>query len=278
MHNPIQLIYQRINWSIPYEILQLTFQHTLNHQYYSIEHAIHEEIIINKVLPECNIFAGNTKYIFLEEGYRLTTRPPQSGGYNAYLSDVMSKIVYRIPPDVREGKSIVNVVRVGLASDMGLWPGGILQNGCGSNGNTLQQLACDILNSKTGQATPRPSVKLIGGDMIELSFMSYPYQVVYNFVLECRLEHDGNFMNINNQAMLPLAELIECALKAYIYTKLTVRLDKGAIEGGYEIGKIREIIDEYKSAFEEYKDKLNAFVGASTMSHERMTSILRAIL
>jgi hypothetical protein len=277
MHNPLQMIYQRIYFNIPIEILHLTFQDTLNKQYYSIDQAIHEEIIVNKVLPECNLFAGNTKYIFLEEGFRLVTRAPQPG-YNVYMADIMSKLIYKIPASVREYKSIVNVVKIGTPQMFGLWAGGLVSvNNC-NNYASLQNMACNVLNSKTGKEVPMPMVKLIGADMIELSFMAYPYQTVYNYIVEVRLEYDTNLMNINNQAIIPLAELVECALKCYIYTRLSIRLDKGAIEGGYEIGKIKEIIDEYKSSFEEYKDKLQQFIGGATMTHERMTNIMRMIL
>jgi hypothetical protein len=277
LHNPIQVIFQRIHWAIPEEILQITFQHKLGKEYYSIDHAIHEEIIIHKVLPECNLFAGNVKYIFLEDQYRLHTPPPQQG-YNAYFTDTIIRPIYKIPPDVREYRSIVNVVKVAFPSAFGLYPNGMSQiNSCG-RGPNIQQMACDVLTSKTGQADQLPFAKLIGGDMIELSYLTYPFQTIYNLVAEVRLEYDVNFMNINNQSVIPLAELIECALKCYIYNKLIIRLDKGALEGGIELGMIKQIIDDYKSAFEEYKDKLNAFIGGATLSHERINSILKSIL
>jgi hypothetical protein len=277
MHNPLQLIYQRVYFNIPSEILQLAFQHVLGSKYYSLDQAIHEEIIINRLLPEMNLFAGNTKYVFLEEGYRLTTRAPQPG-YNVYMSDIMSKVIYKIPPDVREYKSIVNVVRIGTPQMFGLWAGGLISvNNC-NNIATLQNLACNVLNSKTGKEVPMPMVKLIGADMVELSFMAYPYQTVYNYIVEVRLEYDVNLMNVNNQSIIPLAELVECALKCYIYTKLIVKLDKGFVEAGYELGSIKQIIDEYKEAFTEYKDKLMQFIGGSTMTHERMLNMMRMIL
>ncbi|MDR2409995.1 MAG: hypothetical protein LBE13_18040, partial [Bacteroidales bacterium] len=153
MHNPIQLIYQRIYFNIPMELLHLAFQDLLNVKYYSLDQAIHEEIIINKVLPECNLFAGSTKYIFLEEGFRLVTRPPQPG-YNVYMADIMSKVVYKIPSDIREHKSIVNVVKIGTPQMFGLWSGGLISiNNCNNYGS-LQNLACNVLNSKTGKEVP----------------------------------------------------------------------------------------------------------------------------
>ena len=74
--------------------------------------------------------------------------------------------------------------------------------------------------------------------------------------LDCILEYDDNMSSINPRSYRVFATLCVHAVKAFIYNKMMIALDQGYLEGGQELGSIKEIISSYSESEQAYDDYL----------------------
>jgi hypothetical protein len=70
------------------------------------------------------------------------------------------------------------------------------------------------------------------------------------------VEYDENLNALNPRTFINFSKLCIYATKMFIHNELVVELNRGYIQGGYELNKIQEIIEEYKDAEEQYYDFL----------------------
>lgn len=72
--------------------------------------------------------------------------------------------------------------------------------------------------------------------------------------LVCTVDNDAE-MNSINPATFPLyAQLVELAVKAYIYNNINLSVDQGMLHAGMNFGRIREVLDNYADANELYRE------------------------
>ncbi len=74
--------------------------------------------------------------------------------------------------------------------------------------------------------------------------------------MRVNMDSDEGMSHISPGNYPRIAELVVLATKAYIYKTVRVKLNRGAIEQGYDVGVISDIVDEYRDANEEYKEYL----------------------
>lgn len=82
-------------------------------------------------------------------------------------------------------------------------------------------------------------------------------------LLKCRLEYDIDFTNLTPNAVIQFSEVVLAATKAYVWTKLVVKIDQGVSLSGQEIGVIRNIIDEYAGQNDRYNVIKEEFHGSA---------------
>lgn len=250
MDNPILHMLTNIHNQIPEEILSLAFDKKGGHR--SIDQAIKDEIVEGRLLPDLSAISGQYKEIVLDPSWALSS-------YLDKMSQPMTTtpyVVYKVPPEYREHRKIVAVMELtlpyGSSSSIALL-GGTSTLNSRYLGVTSDTFARQALNGVTGNENVlMPTPILLNGSHIKLTPMEFGIMQSYPFVLKCRLEYDKDFTNLTPDAVLQLSELGVCACKAYIYNKLVVKLDQGAIHSGQEIGRIREIIDSYADQNERY--------------------------
>lgn len=266
-HDAITIALRQIYHNIPEELLVATFEPLVNNM--TLDSCIHENVIVNRVLPDINIYAGNPKKIMLLpemlEDVDTSTMSVFAGGIHTS--------VYRIPPDARENKRIVAAIDVRPPASMsgqfsGGWPN---NNACGSG--MASALACNMLNGLSfAQGGNTPTVELISGDLIRL----IPGQItMINWVLNCRLEYDEYFTNLPATSIRSLSDLIEIAVKVYIYNKLIMKVDRAAIISGAELGMFKSILETYSDQQKEYTEQLKKFKGTVYSSPQRTMDILK---
>lgn len=263
--NPVQYVINRISNTIPRKILDEAFQP--DRHYVTLDERIREEVIVGRVLPDCNLFAGKTAKISLQSNWKeYTTVPPMIG-----LISAGNYTVYRIPPEVRDNRNIVSVQSMDypiafFAGDM------LTQNAMGYNGRTSGDLACMALSGLTGRgASVRPTPILRESNMI---YVHPPQSSHIDWLLTCRLEYDDQFLNMENNSVMPLAQLMECAVKAYIYNRLALEIDSMRMEGGYDFSKFKDIVESYADQNDKYDELLLAFRGSATLDIERMGRLM----
>lgn len=77
---------------------------------------------------------------------------------------------------------------------------------------------------------------------------------INNLALKCLVAADLEFTSISPSYYVLFSEMCSLLVQSYIYNNLVIRLDKAAIEGGVDIGAIREVVDKYSDAEERFKD------------------------
>lgn len=263
--NALRTIYN----TIPSEILEVAF--TPSQFNCTLDERIQDRIIRGRVLHDCNINAGQIKRIPL---YACETVYLNPDPMYTSLTDPSNGALYKIPPGVREHRDIVGVIDISYPYDyVGM---NDAQMGFGVNGNDLMGLASFALRSRTHTGaclTPTPT--LLANNMVLInptnSFMS-------DWVLLCRLAYDENFTSINNSSITPLTNLIVTATKAYIWVNLTIKIDQAVLSGGQEIGKFKEIVDQYTDANNQYSEDLIKFRGSTLYDPKLMPFLVRSSL
>jgi hypothetical protein len=196
------------------------------------------------------------------------------GGFNTYA-------LYRIPPEARDFRSISSVEHVefpysaysGLAAPT-------ITGYPNSQMSTLYGLANQALDSQTGRSKPvLPDPILRSGDIVLLTPFYHVPTMNLSWILKCRLHYDEEFTNINDQALQVLRKLVVMATKARIYLKLAIQMDLSELQGGQEIGRVREIIDSYSDQNEQYSEELKSFVKvAKVLDPESRSNIMYYML
>jgi hypothetical protein len=77
-----------------------------------------------------------------------------------------------------------------------------------------------------------------------------------NSFLRCVLANDDNLSNIQLRSYRHFSNLVELAIKSYIYNELVVQIDVGEIRYGQVLGVFKEIVTSYADAEVNYRDYL----------------------
>jgi hypothetical protein len=269
MINPIDHVMTRITYTIPMELMTLAFAKYLKIQNrgVSVPQLIETHVIRGRVLKDCNLMGGNYKDIILRYDYMEKVLPVYAG----YGLDINYSL-YRIPAEERENLPISEVIHLTYPGPAvaGMPPAQM------NFGATVGTLAAAALDSQTfGTSIVRPIPELLSGDLVRL----VPAQYNGNeWVLKCRLAYDDQFTSLNSSAIEVLAELCLAAMKHYIYVNLSIAIDRSVVEMGFDIGRIREFVDEYKEAEQRYKELLKDFSGTATLSVSGVRNLLQYIL
>lgn len=266
MHDPIRHAIEHIFYHIPKEILIETFipKHVQNPN--AIDFYI-ERNVITKVLNDCNLGAGKIKKIVLTTDYLEDTTIPMP--YSILSAATIG--VYRIPPEMREYRDISSVIEIGYPYSAAGFTN-LNYPAVRSDGQTAMGKGRDMLSSHSWANTnnpPRPI--LLSGDLIRLDPPQFNH---IDYLLTCILKFDKNFTNLNVNAIMPLSELILCATKIFIFNHLVLKIDQARISGGQELGRFREIVDEYANEHERYPELLLAFRGGDTLDTEKLGELI----
>ena len=233
--NPIDYILNRIKFAIPPEVLNIAFieysRYTNN--MISLDEHIMNLVIRPIVMRDANIVGGIETVIAINN-CGITYLPNR-------------EFIIDIPKELTEGRSILNVKSLvsnviysqatsyndmssALSSSMNM------MNNMGSE-NVVQTSKLEIIADNTVLVAD-PTIHLMDG------------------MLRCDIENMNNLENINPRSYDHLSEMCILAVKAWIYNHLVIKLDKGYIYSGTELGVVTDIINGYSDAFENYLEFL----------------------
>lgn len=238
--NPIQKALSEVKFRIPPEVLSVVFLKRIERWRdtpKSLDEQILSLVIRPRVAIDCNLVGGREIWICLD-GCRI-------GGDDVYQS------VYRIPKAKTNGASIMSVLNVSFADPSRISAAGVAANG--QNNMMLQggQAVMDALGMIPQTSTAR--IELIGENVVLIrDVMTMPA----NAYLRCLVANDENMNNIQLRSYHHFSKLVEFAVKSYIYNFYIVDLDMGELRGGQQLGRIKEIIDSYADAEQNYQDYL----------------------
>lgn len=257
--NAIQNAIKDIKYSIPIEILQLAFTETDNrlNNFISLDERILASIIRPRVIIDTNIVGGIEARIDLN-------RCVISGMTNR-------EFIVEVPKILTNGSSIMSVL-------------GIVSNVVYSQSTSFSETpaatssAMNMMNNLgTENVVQTSRLELISDNTI---LVSDPTIHLINGVLRAVIENSANMSNLNPRSFNAFSKLCILAVKAYVYNIMLVKMDKAVIYGGHELGVVKEIIDGYSDAEEQYQEYLNTtfrkvqFVNDSDKMSRYVTSMI----
>lgn len=227
---------------IPEEILQQTF--LKGHNNYrapieSLENRIITDVIKARVVPDANIAKGEHMTIPIN---------------NLHLKQAEDyRYIYEIPTQRLLGKTILSVLSVAYSPMNGAAGAyGYAYTGIGpmysNDVLTAGQQAVDASASVPTVGTAR--AELIGENMV---LIEDPQRFTNAYYLQCYVTDDNYLNKIDPRSYEYFSTLCEYAIKAHVYRKLRIRMDRGQVEFGSVIGTFKEIVDEYADAETNYR-------------------------
>lgn len=226
----------QIHNEIPNEVLEFAFltddvKRVLTPT--TLDTMITMEVIDKIVLRDCNVLGGEMMTVNLAKARR-------------EVVDLYNYVFY-IPKELTKGRRITRVLSVSYGD--GAMLGSL--NMSPLTGNAMLDAASRVMAS----LSPIPyietaRVRLIGDNTVLVWDNIAVPTITY---LRCWIENDHHMSNLSSAASMAFAEMVILATKRYIYNKSVVKMGKGVIHAGSELGVIKEIIDEYRDAAEQYK-------------------------
>lgn len=237
---PLQKAIDEIKASIPRQILDEVFVEK-NYWYRQLPQSIDDTIISKvlrpRVLVDCNLVGGTEVLIPL---YNLI---PAKTDRNDY--------VFRIPKEMTQNRSINSVLSISYGDSyrfMNARNAGILKS-TGAAG-----IASQIINASSSiPVVSSDRVQLIGENTV---LFSNPEYLNSDLVLRCILANDENLAHLQLRSYLAFSAMCVLAVKAYIFNELVITMDMGQLKGGQNLGRFKEIVDNYADANELYSTYL----------------------
>jgi hypothetical protein len=250
--NPITFALNRIvKYGIPKPILQMTFlsrhmvdRYTLD----TLESQIRTVVVEDRVLEDLNIVHGTQITVPLADCKRLD-------------GDFYTGTWY-VPKELTGGKKITSVYHLTQAA-------GMISTQASANNSQGIYTSTFTSFSKSGA---------LFGAAQQLSRSVEPVHVVSNALcyligentvhikdtvivpatmhLRVVVENDDNLNHIQIPYYTVIHELIEEAVKSYIYNNLTLEQDNVFINSGGELNKFRDIVESYSDSEAIYREKL----------------------
>jgi hypothetical protein len=224
---------------IPEEILQAAFMDGVYYKtnaMHTVEFAIRRHVIDDRVYKDLNMVGGTQTIIHLQ-------------GLPYEVIDRVNMVV-RIPFEKTNGRMITTVLNISIADYFAVGLGVPIQNNRGALLGATDKVLDALLPIPNVSSE---QVKLIDRNTVLINGIP---NVPNNCYLTCILENDENLNNIQPGSYHDLLRLIELAVKAYIYTKLRIKVARGALVGGFDLGVFKEEIDSYADSNTLYSEQL----------------------
>lgn len=244
MHSPIQRAIAEIKWKIPLEILQRAFAPMNVYgrpTAMNLDSVIRAKVIEERVRVDCDLVAGVQLDIPLRGLTPEQVQLPSGSPYSWAL-------IYKIPMTLTQNRVITSVLWVAntIAPISGTY------TYASYNGSALANAAMGVMQSQA----PIPSMSTARVDLINTNtvMISDTNQWPYDATLRCKVERDADMSTLPPGAYPFFCRACELAVKAYIYTTLIIQINSAELQNGQELGKFKEIVDQYADANEQYED------------------------
>lgn len=254
MSNPVDYAINRVMAAdIDEYLLKLAFENpNANYlgNYYNIGtsttvmQGIREQVIHRIVLPACNVNGGKTEFIELNTANRV-----DKGNMCVEIN---------VPDSATGGRKIVSVTEVyigTMTSATGAMGGGVNDPstcGRGAISDAVSNLVNDLAPNRE-MPTTYTNVHMTGNN----AFVVFGLNTgAYTMTAKCVMEYDHGMSSIHPRHYEDFAELVELAVKSYIYRKCRRATQEAVIRSGVPLEDIKSDIQEYSDAWQAYKDYL----------------------
>lgn len=208
----------------------------------TVDQGVLEKVIHRTVLPACNARGGKTEYIDIS---------------SSRIRDLGNGCVeINVPDIITGGRKIISVAEVYLGSMTSA--SGML--GIGINDNALcgQGAISDMTQSLLDSITPSrmfpvtyTNIHMTGNNSFVIFGMN---SGTFSMSAKMTLEYDEGLSSINATHHELFADLVELAVKAYIYRTCRRPTSDAIKRSGVSLDDIRDDIANYRSAWDDYKE------------------------
>lgn len=254
-----------VQYRVPREILRIAYLESnlytsvYGHQrrQISLDQAIRETTIVPRVLVDANLVGGQTVDI------------PMTGIVGKPIDE--NNTAYEVPLERTNNRTILSCLSVSFFRSA-LLPG----NNYGSLPSMLPNNSNEITNSGLRAMDSRSAIPMISS--AECRVIGHNVIMVSNKIrtarittARCVIENEEDLNNLSIRSAIDFSKLCEYAVKSYVYNELIIKLDRGRIERGQEIGAIKSIIDGYADAEENYQTFLKEQWAGVAIHSDRAT-------
>jgi hypothetical protein len=256
--SPISKAIQEVKWRIPEELLQAVFIDGSRFGRVNFRASLEEQmlslVVRPRVLVDCNLVGGITQII------------PLAGLGREMVDNAQWATVIRIPKARTFGKSILTVEDVNFFSvsaaanyiGSAVYGGsttGSMFNPTASDNSAMMAAVAGVLSAQDKiPYTSTSRIDLVAENTILLRD-GWPLEQEVGF-LRCKLENDENMNNLQPSSYRYFSDLVEFAIKSYIYKELKIKVDVGELRYGATIGAFREVLETFSDAEQSYRDFL----------------------
>lgn len=234
---------QDVKYAIPREVLRMAYMDKPVNGFVplakNLESAIRDMTILPRVIVDTDIAGGQTILVSL-------------AGLNAKEIDDYNYI-FEIPPERVDNRTILSVMAVNYYRSI---------NAQGSRSDVMAGISPasgnDLSSSTQRAMNSRGSIPVVS--TAECQVVGHNVIMIRNHLrtaamaeIRCRVENDQNLSNLPITVAPMFSKLCTFAVKAFIYNELIVKIDRGVIDRGHEIGALKNIIESYSDAEENYR-------------------------
>ncbi len=232
--NAVTYAIKNVGFHIPREILNLGLMDTERYGFIasSLETMIHDLIVRPRVLIDCNLVGGMQIIVPLIKC--------------KILKNDLVGTVLEVPKKLTNGRSI-------MSCDSIVSSGNVITSREDNQIDTSQQFSKMLDNTSGISVIQSADITLVGDNRV---FINYQQINITDMYLKVIVEHDSNMSNLQPRSYPAFAKLVLYAVKAYIFNSLQVSLGKGYIYQGHELSVVRDIIDKYEDANNDYQEYL----------------------
>lgn len=231
--NCIDYAIQFVKRSIPKEIFSFTFKGTeeIIDKYTTLDDKIRKHIVEPILKLDLNCTGGVNINIPLTK---------------CNVTKDTEFFIIKVPKQITNYKSIIAVMNI-----MQPYTPANLHNGVFMrSSNPMVQYATKALNSlDTPKIITTSRLEIIGDNII---LVQSPTSLLTTGIMNCDVENNSNLDNIQSRYFPFMGKLLLQACKQYIYTNNIIKLDVGDAYGGHELSTIKDIINGYEDAGDEY--------------------------
>ena len=263
--------------NVPEELLEAAFEPDAYNV--SLDERIITEVIRGRVLISANLLTGRHTRIALLNDYIENTVHTGSSHARTGIGDgtfYEDMTVFRIPPEARENKNISHVYAAYPYISSNSTSAGGYGTSTRDHGNSLTHMSSFALRSHTVETQNTRYVPYLLGDNLVRVYPRANYS--YGLTLECLLEYDDEFTNMDTGTISNLTQLVLNATRTFIYNKLIIKVDANEIIAGHSIGKFKDIIEEYKDSEERWEELLMQFKASNDIRPEAMERLVRFMI
>jgi hypothetical protein len=245
-----------VKYTIPPQILNLVF--SKNGIRYAnnpgaLEAAIRDKVIDPRVRIDVDLIGAIQVEIPLDTPMvNPIVSSPSPDTYDRFT------YVYTIPKVMTQNRRITSALAYSYSYNGNL---GMSMSGSAAHSQLTQcglGAMSDAVNAVSEAMAPiainqTARVSIIGENVVLIEdYIPLPRQSF----LRCLVSHDTEFSTIKPQTIPNFAQLVVLATKAYIYNVYRIELDRGFLQGGQELGSIRDVVDSYSDAEQMYQEFL----------------------